>query len=336
MAPKASHRKTKLAVLRACVCAVVFFGLGIALFFHQGWGNLSSLGIGAIAYICPLSALEVMVSEKTLIPRAIVALVGFAVVTALVGKAFCAWICPTPHIANLFSSKADKKTYDKKGDNAQGETDCPKVECALGCESSAVKGCGIQATSDAAEPLEPLGGKRDGFRLDLRHVTLAGALLSAAVFGFPVFCLICPIGLSFAFFVALWQLFGLHDPTWSLLVIPAVLAIELVFLRKWCHKFCPLGALASLLSQKAPFFKPKASAEKCLRSKGIDCTECVNICPEEIDPHSEHIGECTKCGACVEACPARAISMRFFGAVGSKGREGKGPGENASEERSAK
>ena len=37
-------------------------------------------------------------------------------------------------------------------------------------------------------------------------MVLAGALASSAAFGFPVFCLICPVGLTFALVIALWRL----------------------------------------------------------------------------------------------------------------------------------
>ncbi|MFR1638333.1 MAG: 4Fe-4S binding protein [Eggerthellaceae bacterium] len=69
------------------------------------------------------------------------------------------------------------------------------------------------------------------------------ALLSTAVFGFPVFCLICPVGLTFATLIAVWRLFQFNEVALSLLVFPAMLALEVLVLRKWCSRFCPLGAL---------------------------------------------------------------------------------------------
>ena len=37
--------------------------------------------------------------------------------------------------------------------------------------------------------------KRNG-KFDSRHAVLGGAVLTTAVFGFPVFCLVCPVGLA--------------------------------------------------------------------------------------------------------------------------------------------
>ena len=57
-------------------------------------------------------------------------------------------------------------------------------------------------------------------------------LLLSAVFGFPVFCLVCPIGLTFATVLVVWRLFAAGDMTWSVVLIPLLLVVELVFLRK--------------------------------------------------------------------------------------------------------
>ena len=55
-----------------------------------------------------------------------------------------------------------------------------------------------------------------------RHFVLGGALLSTFIFGFPVFCLVCPIGLTFATILLLVNLFAQGDVTWSLIVVPAI------------------------------------------------------------------------------------------------------------------
>lgn len=90
----------------------------------------------------------------------------------------------------------------------------------------------------------------------LRNWVLGGALLSTAVFGFPVFCLICPVGLTFATLIAVWRLFQFNEVALSLLVFPAMLALEVLVLRKWCSRFCPLGALLSLASRLNRTFRP--------------------------------------------------------------------------------
>ncbi|MDR0514323.1 MAG: 4Fe-4S binding protein [Coriobacteriaceae bacterium] len=149
-------------------------------------------------------------------------------------------------------------------------------------------------------------------KLDSRHIVLGGTLVSAAIFGFPVFCLVCPVGLTFATLIAFWRLVGFNEPSWMLLVFPAIVLLEVLVLRKWCLRWCPLGAVMSLLSIPNRFFKPKVDETKCLLKKGKECSVCKEVCPEGLDPHfSDGMHECTKCGLCKEHCPGLAINMGF-------------------------
>ena len=150
-------------------------------------------------------------------------------------------------------------------------------------------------------------------RVDGRHVVLAGSLASAAVCGFPVFCLVCPIGLTFAGAIALYRLIGFNEPAIEVLVFPALLVLELTVFRKWCHRFCPVGALLSLLSRGNRTFKPHVNASMCARHAGSSCAACAQACPEHIDPCADlgdrSLAECTRCGVCVNTCPAKALSF---------------------------
>lgn len=195
-------------------------------------------------------------------------------------------------------------------DPAAASDSAPASEVAPACAPSACAACA--GASACVKALAPVGGKRDGVRLDSRHAVLVGTLASAAVFGFPVFCLICPVGLTFATIIGLWNLVQFNEPTWSLVVFPIILIAEVTVLRKWCSKICPISALVSLLSNLNVTLRPRVKADACLRSRGVDCHACVDACPEQLDPHSRRIPECSKCGKCVEACPAKAISIKLL------------------------
>ena len=121
---------------------------------------------------------------------------------------------------------------------------------------------------------------------------LGGALLSAAVFGFPVFCLICPIGLTFATILLVINLFAHGDVTWSIIVVPALLIAEVVLFRKWCHKLCPLSAFMSLIGKANKTFVPAIDDAKCLETaKGTACGACGRACDEGIDPRHPQLSE---------------------------------------------
>lgn len=277
-------------VTLACVAFVL---VGIA--FHVGIGTPSAFGIQQISAICPLGALETMAGAKGVMLHPLLLFALVVVLIALVGKAFCAWMCPVPWLQKFFRPK-------KKSSKATGDFKSKPSHSCSACPGATTYG----------KALAPVGGKRDGVQLDSRHAVLVGTLASAAVFGFPVFCLICPVGLTFATIIGLWNLVQFDEPTWALIIFPIILLLEVTVLRKWCSKICPISALVSLLSNLNVTLRPRVKAGTCLRSRGVDCHACVDACPEQLDPHTMRIPECSKCGACVEACPAKAISIKLL------------------------
>ena len=412
-APKKSRFRTARGwVAFACVA---FALAGMA--FRVGIGTPSAFGIQQISAICPLGALETMAGAKGVMLHPLLLFVLVVVLIALVGKAFCAWMCPVPWLQKFFRPKkrsvakggvghgvlansgAGREAAEKADAGCDAPASCgdldagsvqgepptfgasearePQTRTVSGascqnareCVSAAVGECSNDAHdaaiaasehaanacaadsgfssldfacaraisgSKTAEPeethpacppsacaacagaaacakvLAPVGGARDGVQLDSRHAVLVGTLASAAVFGFPVFCLICPVGLTFATIIGLWNLVQFDEPSWALIIFPIILIAEVTVLRKWCSKICPISALVSLLSNLNVTLRPRVKADVCLRSRGVDCHACVDVCPEQLDPHSKRIPECSKCGKCVEACPAKAISIKLL------------------------
>lgn len=281
----------KISRIRGWVVFALVVGLTtLSLAFNTGTGTLSALGVGHAAALCPVGALESFLGARQLTLHGVFCLGVTVLVTLAVGKAFCAWACPVPWLRRFFRPGS-------------------KQDCAVADEAPSKP-----AIANAQHiPLPPVGGKRDGYRIDGRHVVLGGALASSLVFGFPVFCLVCPVGLSFATLIALWRLVGLNETTWDLVVFLAILLVEVVLLRKWCTRLCPISALLSLVSRANRTLRPHVG-EACVRAHGKDCRACVQACPEQLDPHTKRIPECSKCNACAEACPAQAISLKLFGA----------------------
>ena len=426
-ASEGSPKKSRFRTARGWVAlACVAFALA-GMAFRVGIGTPSAFGIQQISAICPLGALETMAGAKGVMLHPLLLFVLVVVLIALVGKAFCAWMCPVPWLQKFFrprkrgeakggaghdaptKSGAGRDAWAKAGAGGEasglsgvrhdapascGNSDagsaqagpstsgaaevgepqigtvsgasCQKTrECVLvavgecandahgattatskcaaevpagGCGSGSLDSArtrvifgsnntepaGKQAAcspsacaacagaSACAKALAPVGGKRDGVQLDSRYAVLVGTLASAAVFGFPVFCLICPVGLTFATIIGLWNLVQFNEPSWALIIFTIVLIAEVTVLRKWCSKICPISALVSLLSNLNVTLRPRVKADACLRSRGVDCHACVDVCPEQLDPHSKRIPECSKCGKCVEACPAKAISIKLL------------------------
>lgn len=278
--------------IRKAVRFLIVAVLLIALFAGWQTGTLCSVGYDAIAYICPLGALETIFGSWAFVPRVLICLAVVVIVALVFGKAFCSWVCPVAPLSDLL-----------RGKKAREKDECERTQAAHRV---------LERWSDTnaaqAEKHEPFRSRVDG-----RHVVLAGSLASAAVCGFPVFCLVCPIGLTFASAIALYRLIGFNEPAIEVLVFPALLVLELTVLRKWCHRFCPVGALLSLLSRGNRTFKPHVDASMCARHAGSSCAACAQACPEHIDPCADlgdrSLAECTRCGACVNTCPAKALSF---------------------------
>ncbi len=301
-----------LKTLRIIVPLAILALAGAGFVFHTGFGDLSAVGWSSISVLCPLGALGTMLASKTVVPHAVISLILALVAIVLLGRAFCGWICPVPVISKLrhaFSRpehvKAAKGKAGAAGEGACGadDADVAAAKPLTDKEKALLKGaCGHHACKPGCEPNNS------------RNLVLGGALLSAAIFGFPVFCLICPIGLTFALVFVLIALFGSGDVTWSVVVIPVLLAVEVVFFRKWCSHICPLSALMSLVGKLNRTFRPQVDDAKCVETKsGHHCGRCSQVCEQGIDPRHPELGaawsECTRCGECIKACPGDAIKL---------------------------
>lgn len=287
----------------------------VSLVVHGGTGTFEAWGIGSIAALCPVGALESFLGAKDVNLQGIGCAVLALVAVVAVGKAFCSWACPVPWLQKFFRPRRGRNHGAEKaaavpspaGESSEDASELVSASSVASPCASSCAACASACASAAGKRLPPVGGTRDGVRIDGRHLVLGGALGSALVFGFPVFCLVCPVGLSFATLVGVWHLFQFNETTWGLVVFPLILIAEVVLLRKWCTRLCPISALLSLVSCANKTLRPSVNEEACLRTQGVDCHRCVDACPQSLDPHSGLVPECTKCHQCADACPAHAI-----------------------------
>lgn len=157
-------------------------------------------------------------------------------------------------------------------------------------------------------------GKADRYFRKFPLIAVAAALGLSFIVGFPVFCLICPIGIFFGFIFAVVKIFFTLEPSWNLIIFPAILALEILIFRRWCSYICPVSALFSLVS-KIPFirFRPAVNASTCISCQGGVCSRCVESCPEEIKVTDDDEGiteKCIGCMECIDNCPTGSLSYR--------------------------
>lgn len=184
--------------------------------------------------------------------------------------------------------------------------------CAWGCPSNLVKK--RSARREAART--PSHGEA------LRQLLLVGGVLMVSfVVGFPVFCLICPIGLAFGFLFAVFKSLTIYQPSWDLVIMPLMLLVEFRLLKSWCRTICPIGAALGLIAHISPRrLSVRADSRRCQEPAG--CHACGDACEEGIP--ARRIGKtidsgCTLCLECTGVCPHGALQPRV--GIGTKNRE---------------
>ncbi|MDR3316239.1 MAG: 4Fe-4S binding protein [Coriobacteriales bacterium] len=294
----------RIRLLRTLTLSLVLVAVLASLAFDSGIGTPSALGIGEFFLLCPLGGLEAMIASRTLLPVALLSMGVVVVLTLTVGRAWCAWGCPAPVVRSLFTGKG-KAVASHDADDAQSPLGPKDAASAIAAQQAHV------SRTREAPLLERI---LKAAKSDRRLMVLAGVLVASAVIGFPVFCLVCPIGLTFGTVVSLWRLFVFKEVTVSVLVFPACLILELLVYRKWCMNLCPIAAFLGIFARFATRFRPIVDTSTCIQYTGsATCRVCAKVCPETIDLHdaaaSSILADCTRCGTCLEACPKQAIRI---------------------------
>lgn len=172
------------------------------------------VAVGSICMLCPVGFLSLTAASGSVAWALVPGVVAGLAIVLLVGRAFCSWLCPTGALKNLFGGRSPRGVAGRAG-RAPGP-------CAHSCSAGSLKA---------------------------RAVVLIVLLAVSFVVHFPVFCLICPIGLALGTVYAVSRAFVLWQPGWELAIFPLMLLAEVFLFKRWCSDICPWGFALSLVAK---------------------------------------------------------------------------------------
>lgn len=251
----------------------------VILFILLAAGSMNYFNFGTFCSYCAAGVFQIIAASGQITFEMVLIVIGTVIVVLIFGRIFCAWGCPSVVIRNIFPKKA------------RGHVKEAVIE-------------------DVA--------KKDGLKSKIMsngsYIVLGGAVVASFFAGFPVFCLICPIGLFFGFFFAMFNLFFYYDPSWNLIVFPLIIILELILFKKWCGLICPVNGIFKLVN--VVFGKRltlRADKNSCTNITKGGCQICLHNCDENISMPKkveEEEFDCTLCLHCRDNCPTNSIKFQ--------------------------
>ena len=256
-----------------------------------GGSTTSTLTLDVVPLIDPLAAIEAMLASRRFVTYAAIGaalLIGFAV---LMGPVFCGWVCPLGLLLDL--NQALRR----------------RVRRMLGWR----------------KPEE----HRSRIPASIKYAVLGSVLTFTLIVGIPTFQILSPINITSWTALEITQAFRRGEvqlgnvATWAAaftlgpatLLILAIVVIEWISPRLWCRALCPLGAAYTIFGRRA-WLRVRVNPNEAAR---MACRQCNVHCPMGIDVMDFSMAkrsavdhpDCTRCGACVDACPRGVLKLGF-------------------------
>jgi MauM/NapG family ferredoxin protein len=276
---------------------IFFFGFFLYLLLGTHFSGKDYIGpVEGFFHFDPLLGLTTFVALRTFLKASLWALIPL-ILTVLVGRYVCGWICPFGSLLQFFSFIFKKLKWRT-----------PKIAGSrflqLKYAILAVVLVASVFTLDLAGFLDPLSLLYRSFiTVVLPASAYAGNSLLSALPGAGISSLASRVG------EALKNLTineTYHQALIIGLIFLAVILLNVYRERFWCRYLCPAGALFALASRWNPV-KVKVDPEKCTQ-----CKACSLHCQTQAAPFPNsdwQPGECVYCYSCAVQCHADAITF---------------------------
>jgi MauM/NapG family ferredoxin protein len=294
---KERSKKYRIFQYVRILCQIFFFGLFFYLLLGTRFPDGDYIGrVEIFFHFDPLLALTTLLASRVVFLSFILAAITL-VVTFLLGRVACGWICPLGSLHQFFSFLF-KKTKILRPEESKDNHTAWKYYLLI------VILIGTLFSLNLVGFLDPLS---------LLYRSFAVGFIPAFNLGISSFIgLLYKANLSFLgdslvqFFETLdINAIFLQGFFIGLLFIGTIL-LNVTRERFWCRYLCPLGAFLGLTS-RWNLFKLKISSEKC-----IECSLCNHHCQTQASPFPEEkwkSSECDYCFTCSAICPTSAIGF---------------------------
>jgi polyferredoxin len=309
----------RLRLLRRLSQVLLLAGF-LLLFAAAAYPLRSPVPVDLFLRADPLLALSAVVSLRQLVFPALWYALPVVLLTVLLGRVFCGWICPMGTTIDIC-----ERIFRIRSRRHEGQGRWRRVKFYLllallvtmivpaahrsGSELGVTQTVGLSAVY-VLDPIALLtrtltwvGVPVSQWAARMTSDTVTGWSYSDLVLDHPLLDRVlapASTGLSMVVRPAYFRL-GLL----TFLTFAAIIALGRYESRFWCRNLCPLGALLGWMGRLSPV--RLAVSDKCNQ-----CMRCVNECKVGSiteDPKEYRGPECIECYSCIAICPQEAIAI---------------------------